>query len=306
MTSPPDEDRDVLEHPLAAIAEAGGLDRHTGEGAAELVDHQRRERLALDVLGDDDERLAALHRLLEDRQDVADRTDLLVRDQDVGVLEDRLHPVLVGDHVRRDVALVELHPLGELELHPEGLALFDVHDAVLADLLDGVGDDVADLVVGRRDRSDAGDLILAADLLRLLLAQVLDDLVDGRLDPLAEGERVGAGGDVLQTRADDRLREQRRRRGSVAGDVVGRRGDLADELGALVGEDVLDLDLAGDGDAVVGDGRGAELLVEDDVAALRAERHLDCVGDGVDAVLQSGAGVRAVLELLVSHISDSS
>jgi hypothetical protein len=121
----------------------------TRRGFSELVHDQRRERLALDVLGDDHQRLAGLHRLLQDRQDVAHRDDLLVRDQDERILEHRLHPILVGDHVRRDVALVELHPLGELELHPEGLALFDVHHAVLPDLLDGVGDDVADLLVGR-------------------------------------------------------------------------------------------------------------------------------------------------------------
>src|SRR3712207_7561573 len=52
-------------------------------------------------------------------------------------------------------------------------------------------------------------------------------------------------------------------------------------------EDVLDLDLAGDGDAVVRDRRSAELLVEDDVAALGAERDLDGVGDRVDAGLRS-------------------
>ena len=135
------------------------------------------------------------------------------------------------------------------------------------------------------------------------VAQVLDDLVDGLLDAAAQRQRVGAGGDVLQARADDRLGEQRRRRGAVAGDVVGRRGDLAHELGALVLEDVLDLDLAGDRDAVVGDRRRAELLVEHDVAALRAEGHLDRVGDGVDPVLQRGPRLRVVLQLLVSHVS---
>ena len=85
---------------------------------------------------------------------------------------------------------------------------------------------------------------------------------------------------------DDRLGEHGRGRRAVAGDVVGRRGDLADELGALVLEDVLDLDLTSDGHAVVGDRRGAELLVEDHVAALGAERDLDRVGDGVDAGLE--------------------
>src|SRR6185436_19175638 len=267
------EDRDVLEHALAAVAEARRLDRDAGERAAQLVDDERRERLALDVLGD----------------------------EDVRILEGRLHAVLVGDHVGRDVALVELHALGEHEVHAEGLALLDVHDAVLADLLDRVGDHVADLLVAGRDRRHAGDLILAGDLLGLR-ADVLDDLVDGDLDAALEAERVGAGGDVLEALADDRLGEHGRRRGAVARDVVGRRGDLAHELGALVLEDVLDLDLTGDGDAVVRDRGSAELLVEDDVAAARAERHLDGVGNGVDAELERLARVDVVLEFLVSHV----
>ena len=135
--------------------------------AAQLVDHDRRERLALDVLGHDQQRLAGLDDLLEHRQEVLDRTDLLVRDQDVRLVENRLHALGVGHHVRRQVALVELHALGELELEAERLALLDVHDAVLADLLDRVGEDFADLTIARRDSRHAGDVLLAGDLLGL-------------------------------------------------------------------------------------------------------------------------------------------
>ena len=166
------EDRDVLEHPLAAVAEARRLDGDGLERAAQLVDDDRRERLALDVLGHDQQRLAGLDDLLEQRQQVLDAADLLVGDQDVRVVEHGLHALGVVDHVRRQVALVELHALGELELEAEGLALLDVHDAVLADLLDRVGDHVADLALTRGDRRHAGDVLLAVDLDRLLL-QVL-------------------------------------------------------------------------------------------------------------------------------------
>src|SRR5262249_6362665 len=41
------ERRDVLQHRLAAITEARRLDRAHGERAAQLVDDQRRERLAV-------------------------------------------------------------------------------------------------------------------------------------------------------------------------------------------------------------------------------------------------------------------
>ena len=61
------EDGHVLQHRLATITEAGRLDRDRVERAADLVDHERGERLALDVLGDDQQRLAGLHDLLEHR-----------------------------------------------------------------------------------------------------------------------------------------------------------------------------------------------------------------------------------------------
>ena len=131
--------------------------------------------------------------------------------------------------------------------------------------------------------------------------EVLDDRVDRRLDAPLETHRVRAGGDVLQALADDRLSEHRRRRRAVAGDVVRRRRDLAHELRALVLEDVLDLDLASDRDAVIRDRGRAELLVEHDVAPLRAKGDLDRVGEDVHAALESAPGILVELQLFVSH-----
>ena len=56
------QDGDVLEHGLAAVAVAGGLDGAALERAAQLVDDQRRQGLALDFLGDDQDRLALAER----------------------------------------------------------------------------------------------------------------------------------------------------------------------------------------------------------------------------------------------------
>ena len=156
------EDRHVLQHRLATIAEAGGLDGHRREGAADLVDHQGGEGLALDVLGDDDQRTVGLHDLLEGRDQVTDRCDLGTREQHVRVLQDSLHAVGVGHEVGRDVALVETHALDQVHLHAEGLTLLDGDDAVPAHLVDGVGDHLADLGVARRDGGDIGDLALVA------------------------------------------------------------------------------------------------------------------------------------------------
>src|SRR5262249_31758820 len=51
------EGRDVLEHGLAAVAEAGRLHRARRQRAPQLVDDQRGQRLALDFLGDDEQGL---------------------------------------------------------------------------------------------------------------------------------------------------------------------------------------------------------------------------------------------------------
>ena len=54
------QDGDVAQHGLAAIAIAGRLDGADLEDAAHLVDDQGGQRLALDVLGDDQQRLVRL------------------------------------------------------------------------------------------------------------------------------------------------------------------------------------------------------------------------------------------------------
>ncbi|MEI2616174.1 MAG: hypothetical protein V9F06_00875 [Thermomicrobiales bacterium] len=124
------QDGDVAQHLLAAIAEAGGLDGQDVDRAAQLVDDQRRQRLAVDVLGDDQEALGDLQRLLEHRQEVGDGRDLLVGDQDHRVVEDGFHALGVGDEVRRDVAAVDLHALGVLGLELQTAGLLDGDDAV--------------------------------------------------------------------------------------------------------------------------------------------------------------------------------
>ena len=113
--------------------------------------------------------------------------------------------------------------------------------------------------------------------------EVLDDLADGEIDAALQVHRVHAGRDRLHALADDRLGENRRGGGAVAGDVVGLRGHFAHHLRAHVLELVLELDLLGDGDAVLGDARSAEALVDDDVAALGPQRHLHRIGEDVDA-----------------------
>ena len=148
----------------------------------------------------------------------------------------------------RDVALVELHALDEVELDAEGVRLLDGDDAVLADLVHRLGDDLADRRGRCWPRCDATWAIssCAFDLAwpGALMASTARSTAFSM--PRLSDHRVGAGGDVAEAFLDDGLGEHRGGRRAVTGDVVGLGGDFLDELGAHVLVRVLELDLLGD------------------------------------------------------------
>ena len=261
----------------------GALTAADLQPAAQLVDNERRERLALDVLGNDQKRLPRLDDRLKNRQHRLKRRQLLLVDQDINVLELGNHLLRIGDEVGREIAAVELHALDDVELGLGGLRLLDRDHALVADLLHRIGDHLADRGVAvRRDRADLRDLLRALHLLGAGL-DVLHDLGHGEVDAALEVHRVHARRDRLRPFAHDRCRQNRRGRRAVAGDIARLRGHFAHHLGAHVLEFVRELDLLRDRHAVLGHTRRAERLVEHDVAALRAERDFHRVRENFDA-----------------------
>src|SRR5207249_5216641 len=217
---PAGEDGDVLQHLLAAVAETRRLHRGDLERAAQLVHHQRRERLAFDFLGHDENGPAGPHHLLEQRDEIGHRADLLLGDEDEGILQLHDHPRRIGHEVRRDVPAVELHAFDHLQRGLEAFGLLDGDHAFLADLLHGVGDDVADgLVAVGGDGADLGDLGLALRLGAEPL-QLVHHGLDGLLDPALERHRIVAGGYQAQALGVDGGGEHGRGGGAVAGDVA--------------------------------------------------------------------------------------
>jgi hypothetical protein len=66
-------------------------------------------------------------------------------------------------------------------------------------------------------------------------------------------------------------------------------GNFLDQLGADLFVGIVELDLLGDGNAVVGDGGGTPLLLKDHVAAARAQGDLYGVGEDVQSALKATA-----------------
>src|SRR5205823_6487187 len=213
------QDRDVLEHGLAAIAEARSLDGRDLQTTAQAVDDEGREGFTFDVLGDDDQRLAGLHHGLEQRQQFVQRGELLLVDQDVRVVHLNAHLVGVGDEVGRDVAAVELHAFDDIEFGLERLGFLNRDDALVADLFHGVGEELADFGVAvGGDGADLGDFLVRGDLLGVL-DEVGDHGFHSQVDTALQVHRVHAGGNRLGAFTDDRSRKHGRGGGAVAGRI---------------------------------------------------------------------------------------
>src|SRR5579862_8752870 len=302
------QDCDILQHRLAAIAEARSLNGRDLQRATQFVDDEGGECFAFHVLSNDQERLAGLRNLLEQGEQVFHRADLLFVDQDVGVLDGDFHALGIGHEVGREVAAVELHAFHDFELGFEGLRLFDGDDAVLADLLHGLGNDLADgLIVVGGNRANLGNhfardglrqfVDLAIDAVAFFVDLAADD-GDGLLDAALQGHWIGAGSDGLDAFTEDGLSQNRGGGGSVAGDVRRLGGDFTHHLCAHVLERVAQINFLGYGDAVFGDGRRTEFLFDNYVTTLGSEGDLHGIGQKVDAAEDRLTGFFSVNDLL--------
>ena len=189
---------------------------------------------------------------------------------------------------------------------------FNGDDAVLADLLHGLGNDLADgLVVVGGDGADLSDHGRPGNWLGELvefagLAAVAGLLVEVRRRwrstafsmPRFRAIGLAPAATVFTPSRIDGLGQNGGGGGAVAGDVGGLGGDFAHHLRAHVFLRVLQFDFLGYGDAVLGDGRRTEFLFDDNVAALGAERDFHGVGENVDAAENRLPGLFSVNNLL--------
>ena len=297
----PGQRRQVVEHRPAPVAEPRRLHRGDLQAAAQRVDDQRRQHLALDILGDDQQRARGVHHRLQHRQQGVQPGQLLLVDQDVGIVEFDDHPFCVGDEVGAEIAAVELHALDHVKrgLHP--LGLLDGDHALLADLAHRLCDHRADrrVAVGG-DGADLGGFRLGGDRPRPS-REFRHQRRDRLVDPALQLHRRHSRGHRLAAFADDRLRQHDRRGRAVAGILIGLDRDLAHHLRAHVLEAVGHFDFPGDGHPVLGDAGRAVAPVDQHSAAFRTERHPDRVGQPVDAAQHATARLVAEANLSGCH-----
>ena len=208
----------------------------------------------------------------------------------------------VGHEVRRQVALVELHALDPLDvvsrLLPSSTVItpsLPTRSIASARILP-----ISSSLLAAIEPTWAISFLPLTGVERPLRS--FDGGVHGLLDAALDRHRIRAGGDVAQALFEDRLGQNGRGRRAVARDVGRLRGHFLHELGAHVFVLALELDFLGHRDAVLGDGRAAEGLLDDDIAAAWAESDLDCACELTDTVAHALASFLVVCDLLDCHV----
>ena len=267
------EDCDILQHCLSAIAEARSLDCQSPEGTAQLVYNDSSQSLAIKILSYNNQLLAHLYNLLQDWQDVVYSGNLLIGNQDERIVHYCFHLVSVSNHVRGNIAAIELHALNyrEVGLHTLGLLYSD--NAFLAYLLHCICNVLADFLISGGNGSNLSDCFLGLYRLGNGL-DFLNQSLNCSLNTLLQNHWVCTSSNVSHTLMNHSLRQESSGGGTVTSDVVGLGSNLAYQLCAHVLKWILQLDVTSDGNTIIGDGRCTELLVQYYVAALWSKGNL--------------------------------
>ena len=123
-----------------------------------------------------------------------------------------------------------------------------------------------------------------------------DRLVESALDH----HWVCTRGNVAKALGNERLTENHRGGGAVTSNIVRLGGNFLEKLRTHVLEVIFQLNVACNRHAVIGNGWCAELLVEDHIATLWADRDLYRVSELIDAALQC-TSCRFVEDNLLCH-----
>jgi hypothetical protein len=190
-------DGEVTQDRLAGVPVTGHPGGQGDAASARPARGQDLKRRARHAACQYDERPAGRGRRVDDREQVLGRGDLGIDEKQGRTAQDRLAALGVRDEVGTDVAAVDRHPLAQSEFQARLPGGLHGNDAVLADLVEGLGQQAGERLVEDGRRYDRGDLLLRPKV-RGPPAEFVDHPVPCGLDTPRQAHRIGPsiqGGD---------------------------------------------------------------------------------------------------------------
>ena len=173
--------------------------------------------------------------------------------------------------------------------------LADGDDAVFGNLTHRVSNQFADLrVVVSRHSSNLFDLVEIVTHNNSILLDLLNYRSNGFVDTAFEVEWVSTCGHVLQTHAYDSLCQHSSGRCTVTCLITGLRCHFFNQLSTEVLCRIHQIHCFRYGYTVFGDMRSSVFGINHYIAALRTQRHFDCVSQLVNATLQRLSRLRII------------
>ena len=276
----------ILKHSLATITKARSLDGNSLKGATESVHNECSQGFTFDIFSNDQEFTALLYHFFKNRHDVLDHSDFTVRNEDVRIGKNGFHLVRIRNHIRGNIAAVELHPFNGFKGGFHGLGFFNGDDAIVADFFHSISNQATDFRVTSRNGSNLCFFFLGADRLGIFL-ELLDEAVRCFLDASLEDHGVSTGNHVLHAFMNDGLSKKGSRRGPVTSNIVGLGCHFTNKSSPHVFKRIFQFNVLSNGYTIIGDGRGTEFLFKDNVAALGPQGNFYSISQFIDAAFQT-------------------
>ena len=125
------QDCDILQHILSSVAISRCLDSNDRERSSQLIQNQGCKRLALNILRNDEQLFARLYDLLEQRENILDIADLLIRDHDIRIIQVGFHLLGIGCEIGGKIPSVKLHSFNQVQLCLHGLGFLNGDNTIL-------------------------------------------------------------------------------------------------------------------------------------------------------------------------------
>ena len=107
---------------------------------------------------------------------------------------------------------------------------------------------------------------------------------------MVELDRIRTSRNIPQPFGNQRLRQQGCGGRAITRNIIGFHCDRLHQLHAKILEWFFDINIAGNGNPVIGNRGGTERLIQHHIATTRPKRHLDHICQGIYALEDSFAG----------------